>query len=311
MTSIALPAKPQLPDAHRSKLAWAAADSVAVARRNIISMIRRPQVLALATIQPVLFVLMLRYVFGGSISVPGKSYTNYLMAGIFVETMMFGAQGTAIGMAEDLHNGIIERFRSLVMSRSALLAGRVLADALRNVFVIALMLGVGYLVGFRLHTNPGALLAAAAVLLLFGFAISWVAAVIGLTSKSAEAAGAAALPLTVILGFPSSAFVLINRMPSVLRAYANHQPITATVDAIRPLLLGGPTSSHLSDRSVSMRLVLGGPPRHKRIINNTDRAPSPAHRRLGILEMPMPRRPRPTAPRSARIPNPEAAGRGS
>jgi ABC-2 type transport system permease protein/oleandomycin transport system permease protein len=218
---------------------------VAVAKRNIIGMIRRPQVLAFATIQPVLFVLMFRYVFGGSISVPGTSYTEYLMAGIFVQTMMFGAQGTALGVAEDLHNGIIERFRSLVMARSALLAGRVLADALRNVFVIVLMFGVGYLVGFRLHTNLLALVAAAGVLLLFGFAISWVAALIGLASKSAEAAGAAALPLTVLLGFPSSAFVLTNHMPGPLRAYAEHQPLTATVDTIRPLLLGGPTGSHV------------------------------------------------------------------
>ena len=228
----------------RSKLAWATADTLAMTRRNIIGLIRRPQLLAFATIQPVLFVLMFRYVFGGSITVPGKTYTDYLMAGIFVQTMMFGAQGTALGMAEDLHNGIIERFRSLVMSRSALLAGRVLADALRNVFVVALMIGLGYLVGFRLHTNLAALLAAVGVLLLFGIAISWVAALIGLTSKSAEAAGAAALPIIVLLGFPSSAFVLTSHMPRVLRAYANHQPLTATVDTIRPLLLGGPTSSH-------------------------------------------------------------------
>jgi len=245
MTTLTAPIAPVLSPPQRSKLGWAAADSVAMARRNIIGMIRRPQLLAFATIQPVLFVLMFRYVFGGSISVPGKSYTNYLMAGIFVQTMMFGVQGSALGMAEDLHNGIIERFRSLVMSRSALLAGRALADALRNVFVVALMLIVGYAVGFRLHTNLAALLAAVGVLLLFGFAISWVAALIGLTSKSAEAAGAAALPLIVLIGFPSSAFVLTSRMPGALRAYANHQPLTATVDTIRPLLLGGPTSSHL------------------------------------------------------------------
>jgi ABC transporter DrrB family efflux protein len=244
MIAFTAPADFPLPSARRPKLAWAAADSVAVAKRNIIGMTRRPQVLAFATIQPVLFVLLFRYVFGGSIHIPGVSYANYLMAGIFVRTVMFGAQSTAIGMAEDLHNGLLERFRSLVMARSAVLAGRVLADALRNVFVIILMLGVAYLVGFRLRTNVAAFVAAAGVLLLFGFAVSWVTALLGLAVKSAEAAGAAALPLTVLLTFPSSAFVLTHNLPGPLRAYADHQPLSATVNAIRPLLLGGPTASH-------------------------------------------------------------------
>jgi len=244
MTTLAAPTDLPLPSPRRSKLAWAAADSVAIAQRNLIGMTRRPQLLAFVTIQPVLFVLMFRYVFGGSIRVSGASYTNYLMAGIFVTTVLFGAQNTAIGMAEDLRGGLIERFRSLVMARSAVLAGRILADTLRNVFVIALMLGVGYLVGFRLRTNAAALAAAAGVLLLFGLAVSWVTALLGLAAKSAEAAGAAAVPLTVLLTFPSSAFVLTRTMPGPLRAYADHQPLTATVNAIRPLLLGGPTAAH-------------------------------------------------------------------
>jgi ABC-2 type transport system permease protein/oleandomycin transport system permease protein len=244
VTTLAATATQQLPSAPRSKLAWAAADSLAVAKRNIIGMTRRPQLLGFVMIQPVLFVLMFRYVFGGSIHIPGASYTNYLMAGIFVTTVLFGAQNTAIGMAEDLHNGLIERFRSLPMARSAVLAGRVLADAVRNLFVIALMLGVGYLVGFRLHTNPAALAAAVGVLLVFGFAISWVTALLGLAAKNAEAAGAAALPLTVLLTFPSSAFLLTRNLPGPLRAYADHQPLTATVNTIRPLLLGGPTAAH-------------------------------------------------------------------
>jgi ABC transporter DrrB family efflux protein len=244
MTTLTAPVDLPLSPPRRSNLAWAAADALAVARRNVIGMIRRPQVLAFATIQPVLFVLLFRYVFGSSIHIPGVSYANYLMAGIFVMTVMFGAQGTAVGMAEDLHNGLIERFRSLVMARSAVLAGRVLADALCNLFVIVLMLGVGYLVGFRLRTSVPALAAAIGVLLLFGFAISWVTALLGLAAKSAEAAAAASLPLTVLLAFPSSAFVSTRNMPGPLRAYADHQPLTATVNAIRPLLLGGPTTSH-------------------------------------------------------------------
>ena len=244
MTTLAAPTDLPLPSPRRSKLAWAAADSLAIAQRNLIGMTRRPQLLAFVTIQPVLFVLMFRYVFGGSIRVSGASYTNYLMAGIFVTTVLFGAQNTAIGMAEDLRGGLIERFRSLVMARSAVLAGRILADTLRNLFVIALMLGVGYLVGFRLRTNAAALAAAAGVLLLFGLAVSWATALLGLAAKSAEAAGAAAVPLTVLLTFPSSAFVLTRTMPGPLRAYADHQPLTATVNAIRPLLLGGPTAAH-------------------------------------------------------------------
>ena len=244
MTTLAATATQQLSSPRRSKLAWAAADSLAVAKRNVIGMTRRPQLLGFVTIQPVLFVLMFRYVFGGSIHIPGVSYTNYLMAGIFVTTVLFGAQNTAIGMAEDLRNGLIERFRSLPMARSAVLTGRVLADALLNLFGIVLMLGVGYLVGFRLYTNVPALVAAAGVLLLFGFAISWVNVLLGLAAKSAEAAAAASLPLTVLLAFPSSAFLLTHNMPGPLRAYADHQPLTATVNTIRPLLLGGPTASH-------------------------------------------------------------------
>jgi ABC transporter DrrB family efflux protein len=244
MITLTAPADLLLPSPRRSKPAWAAADSLAVARRNIIAMTRRPQVLAFATIQPVLFVLLFRYVFGSSIHIPGVSYADYLIAGIFVQTVMFGAQSTAVGMAEDLRNGLIERFRSLVMARSAVLAGRVLADALRNLFGIILMLGVGYLVGFRLHTGVAALVAATGVLLLFGFAVSWVTAFVGLAVKNAESAAAASLVLTVLLAFPSSAFVLTNNMPGPLRAYADHQPLTATVNTIRPLLLGGPTASH-------------------------------------------------------------------
>ena len=245
MTALTAPADLALPSPRRVTLAWAAADSLAIASRNITGMTRRPQLLAFVTLQPVLFVLMFRYVFGGSIRVAGASYTNYLMAGIFVTTVLFGAQNTAIGMAEDLRHGLIERFRSLAMARSAVLAGRVLADALRNVFVIALMFGVGCLVGFRPHTNAAALAAAVGVLLLFGFAISWVTALLGLAASSAEAAGAAALPLTVLLTFPSSAFIWTHNMPAPLRAYADHQPLTAVVDAVRPLLLGGPTASHV------------------------------------------------------------------
>jgi len=150
---------------------------------------------------------------------------------------------TCVGLAEDLQKGLIERFRSLAMARSAVLAGRTLADSLRNLFVIILMVIVGFIVGFHLHTNVFALLGAVGLLLLFGFAMSWVMALVGLVTKNAEAAQAAAFPLMALLVFASNSFVSTKTMPGPLRAYANHQPVSATVNAVRALVLGGPTLS--------------------------------------------------------------------
>jgi ABC transporter DrrB family efflux protein len=230
----------------RSKMAWAVADALAVAKRNIIAMTRTPQVLVFSTIQPVIFVLMFRYVFGGAIRVPGVRYVDFLMAGIFVQTVTFGSMNTGVGLAEDLQKGLIERFRSLAMARSAVLAGRTLADALRNLFVIVLMVVVGFIVGFHVHTNAFGLLAAVALLLLFGFAMSWVMALLGLATRNAEAAQAAAFPLMALLVFASNSFVSSKTMPGPLRAYADHQPVTATVNAVRALVLGGPTLSRVA-----------------------------------------------------------------
>jgi ABC-2 type transport system permease protein/oleandomycin transport system permease protein len=227
------------------RMPWPLADALAVTRRNLIAMTRTPQVIVFSTIQPVLFVLMFRYVFGGSIRIPGVRYVDYLMCGILVQTIAFGSQTTAVAIAEDLHRGLIERFRSLAMARSALLAGRVLADACRYVFVILIMLGVGFGVGFRLHTGPVALAGAAALILLYGLAMSWVMALLALTSKSAEAATAASFPLLALLVFPSNVFVATTYMPGPLRAYAANQPVSATADAVRSLLIGGPTAIHV------------------------------------------------------------------
>lgn len=227
----------------RSKAAWAVADALSVAKRNLIAMTRTPQVLVFSTIQPVIFVLMFRYVFGGAIHVPGVRYVDFLMAGIFVQTVTFGSINTGVGLAEDLQKGLIERFRSLAMARSAVLAGRTLADAVRNLFVIILMLVVGFLVGFHVHTNAFELLAAMGLMLLFGFAMSWVMALVGLGTKNAEAAQAAAFPFMALLVFASNAFVPTSTMPRVLRAYADHQPFSAVVNAVRALVLGGPTLS--------------------------------------------------------------------
>jgi ABC transporter DrrB family efflux protein len=227
---------------HRSKVGWAIQDALAVAHRNLIGLFRVPTTLVFSTIQPVIFVLMFRYVFGGSIDVPGFRYVDYLMAGIFVQTVTFGSINTGIGLAEDLSKGLIERFRSLAMARSAVLAGRTLADAVRNLIVIVLMVTVGFLVGFRVHTSVLGLLGAVGLMLFFGFAMSWVMALIGLSTGNAEAAQAASFPLMAVLVFASNAFVSTKRMPGPLRAYAEHQPVTAAVDGVRALLNGGPTA---------------------------------------------------------------------
>src|SRR5436305_859746 len=239
MTTIALPL-PDVADGDiRIPFSAVVSDALAVARRNLIGLMRVPTTVMFSTIQPVIFVLMFRYVFGGAIRVPGVRYVDFLMAGIFVQTVTFGAMNTGVGLAMDLQSGLIERFRSLAMARSAVLAGRTLADAVRNLFVIILMVVVGFIVGFHLHTNALALLGAIAFLMLFGFAMSWVMATVGLYTRNAEAAQAAAFPVLAVLVFASNSFVPTSTMPGWLRAYANHQPVSATVDAVRSLVLGG------------------------------------------------------------------------
>jgi ABC transporter DrrB family efflux protein len=186
-----------------------------------VTLRRLPQLLVFSTVQPVIFVLMFRYVFGGAIRIPGVDYVNYLMPGIFAQTVTFGAIQTGIGLAEDLNKGLIERFRSLPMSRSAVLAGRTLADLTRNVFVVALMIVV------------------VAVILLFGFSLTWVFAIIGLSSRNAETAQAMSFPILAPLVFASSAFVAVDTMPGWLQPFARYQPVSVAVDAVRSLMLGG------------------------------------------------------------------------
>src|SRR5712691_1854690 len=158
-----------------------ARDAYAVAVRNLIAYRRVPQLLVFSTIQPVIFVLMFRYVFGGAITVPGSiPYVDYLMPGVFVQTVVFGAIATAIGLATDVKSGLLERFRSLPMARSAVLAGRTGADLTRNVFVVILMMVVGFAVGFHVHTNALAVIAGMLLVLLFGFSMSWIFATVGL-----------------------------------------------------------------------------------------------------------------------------------
>jgi ABC-2 type transport system permease protein/oleandomycin transport system permease protein len=220
-------------------------DTIGVAQRNLIGLMRTPQLVVFATIQPIIFVLMFRYVFGGAITVIGIDYVDFLMPGIFVQTTVFGAMGAAIGLASDVKSGLLERFRSLPMGRSAVLGGRTIADLARNVFVVILMALVGFAVGFRVHSTAMAFLLGMLLVLLFGFALSWVFAALGLAVGDPETAQAAAFPLMAPLVFASSAFVPVATMPGWLQPFAEHQPVSVTATAVRNLCLGIPASSYV------------------------------------------------------------------
>ena len=211
--------------------------------RNLRRMARVPTLLALATIQPVLLVLLFAYAFGGAIHIPGVSrYIDYLLPGLMVIAIGFGASQTGVAVAEDLGTGMIDRFRSLPIPAVAVLAGRVAADALRNLFVVALMIGVGAAIGFRFHAGPAAALAAAGIAVATGVAFSWLNLLLGLVIRDAETAGLAGLFPIIILFFTSSALVPVATMPGWLQAFAKANPITVITGALRALSLGGPTA---------------------------------------------------------------------
>ena len=220
-------------------------DAITMTWRNLKGMSRNPQVILFSTFQPVIFVLTFRYVFGGSIRVPGIDYVNFLMPGVFVQSVAFGGMNTAAGLAEDLSKGMIERFRSLPMARSAVLAGRVLADLVRNIGVVLLMVGVGFLVGFRIEGSPAGFVLAISLIVAFAVGVSWVFALVGLMSSNAEAAQAMGFPILALLVFASTAFVPIDGMPGWLQAYNTYQPVSVTVAAVRGLTLGTATTAQI------------------------------------------------------------------
>ena len=221
------------------KVRWMVSDTLTLTRRNLLALTRIPEALFFATIQPIMFVLLFRYVFGGAIKVPGGlPYVDYLMPGIFVQTVAFGAVSTSIGLAEDLQKGLIERFRALPMSRGAVLTGRTSADTVRNVFVVIIMTIVGLLVGFRPSTGVAAYLAGVGIILLFAYALSWGFAVIGLSAPNSETAQVMSFPLLFPLTFVSAAFVPVQSMPSWLQGFATYQPVSVTVSACRALMVG-------------------------------------------------------------------------
>ncbi len=229
----------------RPGLYWSLADAFVLTRRQLIQIPRIPDELIFATVQPIMFVLLFRYVFGGAIPINGTSYVNYLMAGIFIQTVLFGSTTTGIGLASDLQKGLIDRFRSLPMAKSAVLTGRTLYDMVRNALVVVVMWTVGLLVGFRPQGSVLSWFAAAGLILLASFAFSWISATIGMAVRSVEAAQQAGFIWLFPLTFASSAFVQPVTMPSWLQPFAYHQPATVIIDAVRGLLLNTPDTGKI------------------------------------------------------------------
>ena len=221
-------------------------DTAVVTGRNLRHFIRQPDLLTFSTIQPVIFVLLFVYVFGGAVSrsLPhGITYVDFLLPGIFVQSVTFRASQTAVGLSEDLERGVVDRFRSMPMARSAVLAGRTVADLVRNIAIIGLMIAVGYAVGFRFHGGLAGAVGCIAVVAAFGFALSWIFAFVALTVRGAEAAQTAGFVVIFPLVFASSVFVPVATLPHWLQAFAKISPVTVTADAARSLALFGTPAS--------------------------------------------------------------------
>ena len=226
-----------------SGLAYAASDTLVIARRNLLRIPRQPDLLVSFTVQPIMFLLLFAYVFGGAIKTPGFKYIDFLMPGIVAQSMTFGGFVTAIGLSDDLRKGLVDRFRSLPMARSAVLAGRTLADVATNAVQLGLMVVVGLIVGFSFHTSAPKVAAGIVLMLLFGYAFSWVFAFIALRSSSAESAQALGFTVIFPLTFASSAFVPPESMPAGLQWFAEVNPFSTIVDALRALWLGTPAGN--------------------------------------------------------------------
>ena len=260
-TAIATPTLTGAPhsDSPFVRVRWALSDTWTVTKRNLLALTRIPEDVLGLSLQPIMFLVLFTYVFGGAIKTPGVDYVNYLMPGVFVQTVAFGAVQTSIGLAEDLQKGLIERFRALPMARSAVLTGRTSADFARNILVVIIITAVGFLVGFRPTTGVLPYLAGLALILLFAYALSWGFAVIGLSASNSETAQVMSFPLLFPLVFASSAFVPVSSMPSWLQGFATYQPVSVTITACRALMLGGPTAKWVLQSvawAVALLLVL-------------------------------------------------------
>ncbi|MBA2637493.1 MAG: ABC transporter permease [Solirubrobacterales bacterium] len=218
-------------------------DTLVVAERNLVRLPRAPDLIAAFTVQPVMFVLLFAYVFGGAITTPGFDYVDFLLPGIIVQNIAFGGFVTALGLNEDLTKGLIDRFRSLPMARAAVLAGRTLADVVTNTVSLSVLLVTGLIIGFSFDASVVEIVGGIALLILFGYAFSWVFALLGLLVSSPEAANSVGFIAVFPLTFISSAFVPVASMPAGLRWFAEINPFTVLVDAIRALWLDAPAGN--------------------------------------------------------------------
>ena len=240
------------PTVRKSGLPAAVADTLVLTRRNLQVSLRNPQLLVAAAVMPIMFVLLFRYVFGGSIQIPGyPHYVDFLVPGIIVQTSLFGGSSSAAGVAEDLSKGVTDRFRSLPTQRGAILVARTLADLIRLTWTVALMVVVGVLVGFRFHNGWLPSLAGIGIALFFGYACSWLFALLGLWIRNGEAATMTALALTFPLVFAASTFTSVQTMPHWLRAFAEAQPVTHVVDALRALTQGTGSAADSAVRALA------------------------------------------------------------
>jgi ABC transporter DrrB family efflux protein len=221
-------------------------DTLVVAERNLVRLPRAPDLLLAFTVQPIMFVLLFVYVFGGAISTPGfDDYADFLIPGIVVQNIAFGGFVTALGLNEDLKKGLIDRFRSLPMARPAVLAGRTLSDVVTNFLSMMVLLITGLIIGFSFDSTIGEILLGIVLLLLFGYAFSWFFALLGLLVSSPEAANSVGFIAVFPLTFISSAFVPVDSMPGALQWFAEINPFTIVVDAIRALWLGAPAGNSI------------------------------------------------------------------
>jgi ABC transporter DrrB family efflux protein len=220
-------------------------DTLIIAERNLVRLPRSPDLLLAFTVQPIMFLLLFRYVFGGAIDTGGIPYVEFLVPGIVVQNIAFGGFVTALGLNEDVHKGLIDRFRSLPMARPAVLGGRTLADVATNVLSMTVLIVTGLLIGFSFHASVLDIVGGILLLLLFGYAFSWVFALVGLLVSSPESANSAGFIAIFPLTFISSAFVPVSSMPPVLQAFAKVNPFTIVVDAMRALWIGTPAGNYV------------------------------------------------------------------
>ena len=216
-------------------LAQAVGDGAVITRRNLLKIKRVPEILVFATLSPIMFVLLFAFIFGSAIPLPGVDYKEFLMAGIFTQTVVFGSTLTGASLAEDLQKGLIDRFRSLPMARSAVLVGRTTADVGNNIVTVFVMAVTGLLVGWRIRTSVLEALAAFALLLLFAYAISWLMALVGLSVKSPEVVQNASFIIIFPLTFIANTFVPTNNFPPVLKTFADWNPVSSVTLAAREL----------------------------------------------------------------------------